>query len=543
MVTPTIQGVYVPDALQALDAPLVHAWAAAACASLDTHRAEIDRLNVFPVHDSDTGTNLATTMRAGLAALEAGPHPADAAAALATLARGAVLGASGNSGNIAAQLLRAFADAAADSGTCDAATLRMGLRRAALEARAAVADPVEGTILTVAAAAARAVPDSAATPAEVAGVALAAAEEALRRTPEQLEVLARAGVVDAGGQGFVLILEALVLVLGAGSTAIAAVHVPAGLGLDPVEERHPQQPGGGAFEVAYLLDIGPAVDAERLSTQLRGALLRLGDSVVVVGSGDGTLSVHVHTDDVGGAVEAGLAGGRPFRISVTPLVEPAGAPKPGAVVAVCRDSGPAAMFAREGVEVVAGASVGPADVVATVRASAAREVVLLPDSAGLAGIAEQAAHELRHDDIRVVVIPTRSPVQGLAAVAVHDPSRRFDDDVVAMAEAAAATRVAEIVVAEHRSLTSAGVCQPGDVLGLIDGEVVDIGRGVLSVTLAVVDRLLGIGAELMTVLLGDDAPTGLGELVRRHVRERTPLIEVTVYEIGPASGPIVIGVE
>jgi dihydroxyacetone kinase-like predicted kinase len=169
--------------------------------------------------------------------------------------------------------------------------------------------------------------------------------------------------------------------------------------------------------------------------------------------------------------------------------------------------------------------------------------VLLPNAGDLAGVADAAAGELRRDDLRVAVIPTRSPVQGLAAVAVHDVTRRFDDDVVAMAEAAAATRFAEIVVAEHESLTSAGVCQPGDVLGLIDGEVVDIGRGQLAVTLAVVDRLLGIGAELMTVLVGADAPTGVGELLRRHVRDRTPLTEVTVYEIGSAGAPIVIGVE
>ena len=159
---------------------------------------------------------------------------------------------------------------------------------------------------------------------------------------------------------------------------------------------------------------------------------------------------------------------------------------------------------------------------------AARDVVLLPNDARQPAVAEQAAARAaraRRPGRRS--IPTRSPVQGLAAVAVHDPTRRFDDDVVAMAEAAAATRFAEIIVAEHESLTSAGICQPGDVLGLIDGEVVEIGRGVLPVALAVVDRLLGIGAELMTVLLGDDAPDRRSaSSSRRHVRERAPLTEV-----------------
>jgi dihydroxyacetone kinase-like predicted kinase len=141
------------------------------------------------------------------------------------------------------------------------------------------------------------------------------------------------------------------------------------------------------------------------------------------------------------------------------------------------------------------------------------------------------------------VVPTRSPVQGLAALAVHDPRRRFDDDAVAMAEAAAATRFAEITVARGQSLTSVGICQEGDILGLIDGEVVEIGRGLVAVAFSLVDRLLGVGAELMTVLTGADAPAGLGELLIRHVRGRSPLTEVNVYPGGQPDYPVIIGVE
>jgi dihydroxyacetone kinase-like predicted kinase len=134
-------------------------------------------------------------------------------------------------------------------------------------------------------------------------------------------------------------------------------------------------------------------------------------------------------------------------------------------------------------------------------------------------------------------------VQGLAAVAVHDPTRRFDDDVVAMAEAAAATRFAELTVATEESLTSVGICQAGDILGLIDGEVVEIGRGLVAVAFAVIDRLLGVGAEIMTVLVGADAPPGVGELVARHVRDRAPLTDVSVYSGGQPKYPLIIGVE
>ena len=496
-------------------------------------------LNVFPVHDSDTGTNLATTMQAALVAVErdASHGDVDGAAALRALARGAVLGASGNSGNIVAQLLRGMADAATAAGACDARALRAGLLLGAAEARSAVAEPVEGTILTVAAAAGAAVPDDVLTPAQVAGLALAAADEALGRTPEQLPALARAGVVDAGGQGLVLILEALVRTIGGERVDIAPVPT-----LDAVPHQH--TPGGGAFEVQYLLDL-VAGETEDAAGALRAELARLGDSVVVVGTGEGTLSIHVHTDDAGAAVEAGIACGRPYRISVSPLVpaSPGTAPKPGAVVAVTPAAGLAALFAGEGVEVVTGEQIGPAEVVTAVVASGAREVVLLPNDAEIAALVEAAADELRARDVRVVVIPTRSPVQGLAAIAVHDAGRRFDDDVVAMAEAAAATRFAEISVAEHESLTSAGICQAGDMLGLIDGEVVDIGQDTDSVALAVIDRLLGVGAELMTVLVGADAHPGLGEVVRRHVRDRTPLTEVTVYDAGQTGRPLIIGVE
>ena len=183
------------------------------------------------------------------------------------------------------------------------------------------------------------------------------------------------------------------------------------------------------------------------------------------------------------------------------------------------------------------------EVLAAVRDTGAADVVLLPNASQVAGVAEAAAERARRDGIRVTVVPTRSPVQGLAAVAVHDPTRRFDDDVVAMAEAAAATRFAEITVAEHESLTSIGICQQGDVLGLIDGEVVEIGRGLVAVVFAVTDRLLGVGAELMTVLVGSEAPAGIGELIVRHVHERAPLTEVSVYPGGQPHYPVIIGVE
>ncbi|HEY7007367.1 MAG TPA: DAK2 domain-containing protein [Jatrophihabitantaceae bacterium] len=544
---PVVLGVPVQDAL---DAAAVHRWSEAAVRSMDSHRAEIDRLNVFPVHDSDTGTNLATTLRAAADALGAEPTPRDATQALHVWARGAVLGANGNSGNIVAQLLRGIADAAADLPSCDAASVVEGLRRGAVQARAAVADPVEGTILTVATAAAEAVRKRSGSLAEIVETALTAAEDALQHTPEQLPVLARAGVVDAGAQGYVLLLEALLHAVG-GTAAPVTVPDPAPVeiveqadpGADPAQPHVPYElPPDTAFEVQYLLDTPPGFTDDSADA-LRTELDRLGHSVVVVGTGEGTWSVHVHTDDAGAAVEAGIAAGRPYRISVSPFDEPGPRPKPGAVIAIVAGAALGALFESEGVDVVTDDEPTVPDVLAAVLSTGAREVVLLPNDAKITGVADAAAEQARVRGVRVAVVPTRSAVQGLAAVAVHDSSRRFDDDVVAMAEAAAATRFAEVMVAERESLTSVGICQAGDVLGLIDGEVVEIGRGVLAVSLAVSDRLLGIGAELMTLLVGASAQPGLGELLRRHVRDRSPLTEVSVYDVGQADAPLIIGVE
>jgi hypothetical protein len=178
-----------------------------------------------------------------------------------------------------------------------------------------------------------------------------------------------------------------------------------------------------------------------------------------------------------------------------------------------------------------------------VLATAAAEVVLLPNAERAAQISDQAAHRARALGVRVTVVPTRSPVQGLAAVAVHDSTRPFDEDVVAMAEAAAATRFAEVTTAESESLTTVGICQPGDVLGLIDGEVVAIGHGLVSVAFALIDRLLAVGAELMTLLVGRDAPPGVGEVLARHISERAPLTDVTVYAGGQPRYQLIIGVE
>ncbi|MGY1438260.1 DAK2 domain-containing protein [Streptomyces reniochalinae] len=543
---------------QPLDAAAVRRWCALGRESLRAHCARMDAINVFPVADGDTGTNLCLTFEAAAEALSA-PEAAPGAEALPAaldeehggrmlraMAHAALLGARGNSGTILAEYLRGMARGRTEDGG-----LAAMLRGAARAARAAVAHPVEGTMLTVAAAAADA--------AEAGGDPAAAANEALSATPGQLAALARAGVVDAGALGLTALLGALWAALGEQAPPLPEPSEPPGPSVPAAREapcgpaRGEPVPSRSEFEVMYLLeaDDPAALDA------LRSRLDPLGDSLVI-GGGEGLWSVHVHVADAGAAVEAGLAAGRPYRIRIAHLPGPQGAPRsdraagpaPGAVpvrravvavvpgeglAALCRDAGASALPAPEAASEEA--------LLAAVRASGAGEVALLPNGGELHTVAARAADAARTEGIRCAVIPTRAAVQGLAALAVHQPDRRFDEDVVTMTSAAGATRFGEVTVATRQAWTSAGVCQAGDVLGLVEGDVALIGSGTAQVAKDVLARMLAPGGELVTLVLGADAPQGLATELEAYVRAGHLAVDTVVYEGRQHDASLLIGVE
>ncbi|GAA0929016.1 DAK2 domain-containing protein [Streptomyces thermoalcalitolerans] len=572
---------------QTFDAPAVRTWCGLALRALGRAREEIDAINVYPVADGDTGTNLYLTVESAVAAVEAvfaahepdseagkagspGPTLADAARAMA---HGALIGARGNSGTILAQLLRGMAQVFAADGEAahtDGRGLCLALRRAADSARQAVAHPVEGTVLSVASAAAEA-----ATGTEggdcgtVARAAYEGACAALAATPGQLAVLERAGVVDAGGRGLVAVLAALVETLtgqppgepvfSPGAARAPGAALAAGALPTVPHARTGREDGapascvpsasGPAFEVTYLLDAEDAAVA-----RLRERLDALGDSLVVVG-GDGLWNVHVHVDDAGAAVEAGVEAGRPHRIRITHFgaddAHTTGAAAPReraqrAVVAVVPGEGLAELYTEAGaIAVLARPGEPPAsgELMEAVRRAHAREVVLLPNDGELRHTAAAAAEQAREEGVRVALIPTRSAVQGIAALAVHEPGRRFDEDVVAMTSAAGATRCAEIIVAERQSWTTAGICQAGDVLGLVDGDVAVIGQDVTATAEAVLDRMLAAGGELVTLVLDDEVPDSVADRLQARVREAYLAVDTVVYRGGRQGALLLIGVE
>jgi DAK2 domain fusion protein YloV len=544
----------MPPPATVVDSTLLRGWAATGRDALEAAREEIDELNVYPVPDGDTGTNLHLTVEAAALTLSDLPEDAAPAETLDTLARGALLGARGNSGVILSQVLRGLADSATmDAGELGAVSWAAALTRGAEAAYAAVGEPVEGTMLTVLREAAAAATAGASDGGQLTDVVRAAAVEAaaaLARTPEQLEVLRLAGVVDAGGRGVCVLLDALVAVV-TGETLPALIAKSTSVTKEVSQPKEAgelrQVPRGGpSYEVMYLLDA-----PEKSIAELRASLAELGDSLVVVG-GEPTWNVHVHVDDVGAAIEAGVEAGRPHRIRVTnfrdaALAGSAALPAEGrGVVSVVAGDGLGELFEAAGATVVRG---GPgrrastSEMLAGVRATQRRDVIMLPNDADSLGVAEIAAAQARDEGLRAAVIPTRASVQALAALAAHDPDRRFEDDVIAMTAAAGNCRHGGVTIASRAAVTMAGVCQVGDVLGIVDGDFAVIGSDLEAVANTVVDRMLGSGGELVTVVTGLDADPALAEAVVAHVRATRPEVDTVVYDGGQPRYPLLIGVE
>ncbi|MVU76491.1 DAK2 domain-containing protein [Nocardia sp. ET3-3] len=584
--------VTVPGELDALDGTALLSWGRATLAALEHHRDEINALNVFPVPDSDTGTNLLATMRAAVHGAEdaTGPRSGSedsqrpdvsqvtpvrgpggvmsAREIAAAMARAATVGARGNSGIILSQVLRGISDAVAD-GPLTERSLRVALRQAARLVREALSSPVEGTMLTVLDRAAERAADCAEE--DLAAVASAAADgaaKALGETPTQLGVLREAGVVDAGARGLLVLLDELVAIAGGsaptrpvyrrdapmrprtspggsiipapGGDLGAAVSEAAAAVLDSVAVGIS---GGGVphYEVMFLVR---GTDEPRID-KLRDRLAALGDSVVVVGDGSQTWSAHVHCADAGAAVEAGLAAGTLSGIRIETLTRSGHAIEGAAdraILAVASGAGAVRLFEDAGATVLEG-DVTSELLLEAIRGVARREVLVLPNGA-------LPAHELvavsvaaRDGQREVLMLPCGSMVQGLAALSMHDAGRAAADDAFAMSEAAAGTRWGALRVAPERALTMVGMCEAGDGLGLVGHDVVVIDSDVAAAGRTLLDRMLGLGGELVTMLVGCAAPEGLSVELAGHVAAGFPGVEVVVYPGGQVGDVVQIGVE
>ena len=536
--------------------------------ALAAHREVINRLNVYPVPDGDTGTNMALTMASVVAELDGAGDDLDATCQ--AIAHGSLMGARGNSGVILSQILRALSAglraAGAEGRELDGSVLAQALDAAAQAAYGAVMKPVEGTILTVVRVAAeggRAACDAGADLAGVLEAAHASGTDALARTPELLPVLRDAGVVDSGGTGLMLLFDvALNIVSG---RPVPEPDVDAGgASAEFLAEFDSVHAGGGhggvadlRYEVMFLLE---APDASVAG--FKDVWATLGDSIVVVG-GDGLWNCHIHTDDIGPAIEAGVDVGRPRSIRVTDLLEeveeerwvreaepmvpePATThePVPCAVVAVAVGDGVRRIFHSLGVQVVVtgGQTMNPstAQLLEAVESAPATDVVVLPNNKNIIPVAEQV-DAMTAKNVRVV--PTRGVAEGFASLLAYDPGTDSDANASAMSEAASRVVAGEVTRAVRDSSSDAGRIAEGDWLGIARDGILSIAPDLAAAADRLLDQLVDDRHEIVTIIEGEGASPAVTRHLEVWVHDNRPGCEVEVHHGGQPLYPYLFGIE
>ena len=521
---------------------------------LRAHREVLNRLNVYPVPDGDTGTNMTLTVESVAIALAGLGADATLEAVGQAIAHGSLMGARGNSGVILSQILRGVVEEVGHADALDAKTLAAALARADEMARQAVVHPVEGTILSIARAAARAAANHEDDLTALVRAARDAAIAALAITPEQLPALARAGVVDAGGSGLVLLLHAL-------CREVAGDALPAAPPLESVpvhvHEVVGASPGGPTYEVMFLLE----GDDARLPA-FREVWMGLGESIVIVG-GQGLYNCHIHTDDIGAALEASLDVGRPREIRVTNLVDQVleerwvreatieGLPeveRPPApatsVVAVVVGEGVGRIFYSLGVrELVAGGqSMNPAtaDLVKAVAATGSPEVVILPNNKNVRLVAERVGDLV---DQVVRVVPTDSVIEGVAALLAYDPAASAEENAAAMTASAATVTAGEVTRAVRDTECDLGPIRRGDWIGLGPGGVRAVADSVSGAARALIAALATPEHELVTLIEGDGSSPANTRRITDYLAEEFPHLAVEVHHGGQPLYPYYVGLE
>ncbi|HEU5491148.1 MAG TPA: DAK2 domain-containing protein [Gaiellaceae bacterium] len=528
-----------------MELELVRHLARSALQNLEAHRRRIDDLNVYPVPDGDTGTNLVLTLRSIVEALDASTAT-DSEAVAKDVTRAALMGARGNSGVIFSQIVRGFVEVLGEHEGISSALLGRAFRGASDTAYRAVKRPVEGTMLTVIRAMAeesekkvhRRVP-----PADLLRAVLVAGEDAVARTPELLDVLRNAGVVDAGGAGLVEIARGMVHGATGEELPEAPVETEA-LGFDAIHQELSEY----RYCTVFVVE-GESLDKDELEAELE----KIGDSLLVVGDAT-ALKVHVHTDDPGQALTLGTAVGVVEGVEIANMhhqtaqreerLLEGGAPSALAtletgLVAVCPGRGNRRLFESLGATRVieGGQSMNPSakDIVDAVEAVPTDEVLVLPNNSNVILTAEQAA-SMSEKTVRV--IPSKSVQAGFAAMGRFVPTESPDENERAMLEELEGAATGEITVASRDASLDGVDIRKGAYLGLVDDVAVVSGSELEVVLDEVVDRVLAGGQGFLTILTGEDAPP-LDGLVA-SLEHRHPGLEVEIHEGGQPHYPLLL---
>ncbi|MEX2394364.1 MAG: DAK2 domain-containing protein [Actinomycetota bacterium] len=529
--------------------------------ALGTYQEEINGLNVYPVPDGDTGTNLKLTLNAVMRELDGSEDPC------ASVVRGSLMGARGNSGVILSQLFRGIAESVGAAEALDVRSFVKGLRAGSDLAYKAVMQPQEGTILTVAREAAEEAETAESEGDEFTDVVrrvVGRAQDALDRTPELLPILKQAGVVDAGGRGYLLFLECLLNTLD--GTPLPPPSVPAKAPADAVAgapAAGPNAEGGSlefAFEVQFLYE---ASDAK--ADEYRDLLGDYGDCVLVVG-GAGLYNVHVHTNQIGAVIEEAFDRGRPRNIDVQYLegqvadlqheaavlagMATADAPPPEqlGLVAVAAGDGILEIFRSLGVKglVPGGQTFNPSaeEIIAGIRQANANAVIVLPNNRNVISSARTAAEVAVEEGIAksVDVVPTESPLQGFTALVAFDRDLSAEENVEAMTEEALTTKHGEVAYAIRSTETPVGHVEEGQALGLAGGGVKVVADDADDAVMGVVEAMLSDGDSLITLVYGADVDEWHAHELGKRLGSKFD-VEVEVHRGGQPHYPFLIGIE
>ncbi len=525
---------------------------------LRTHQAVINRLNVYPVPDGDTGTNMTLTIESVVAELEAEGANPDMAAVCRAVAHGSLMGARGNSGVILSQLLRGLVEKFKAVTEITPTLLADALAHADELARQAVVRPIEGTILSVARAAAIGARAATGSLEALVRSSRGAAAAALAFTPEQLPVLKQAGVVDSGGTGLLLLMDSFCF-------QVAGDALPEAPSLDGIVVHISEQPVHHAagdisdlrYEVMYLLDAD-----DRKIPAFKEVWAGIGDSIVVVG-GEGLYNCHIHTDDIGASIEAALDAGRPREIRVTDLTEQVieerwvregaveqeghevvGPAPPTAVVAVVVGDGVGRIFRSLGVRtlVKGGQSMNPstAQLVDAARATGSKEVVILPNNKNIRPVADQVQALV---DFPVSVVPTNSIVEGFAALLSYDPDATSEANLAAMTDSASRVVAAEVTQAVRDTTTDAGEVRTGDWIGLSSKGVLAVADSIAVAAGRLLELLIAPEHELVTIIEGEDATPANTRRITEYLADAHPEVAVEVHHGGQPLYPYLFGIE
>lgn len=526
---------------------------------LAAHREAINAMNVYPVPDGDTGTNMGLTVQSVLVELDNSDQTM--AATCKAISHGSLMGARGNSGVILSQILRGMASTFAEHDVIDGETLVVAMETSAVAAYEAVMKPVEGTILTVvreSANAARRTHDAGTdTVVTIIEASREAGHVALERTPQQLAVLAEAGVVDAGGAGYLLLLDAMLNVLDGRAMPeppSVSTALPTVAGFERPDD-HARDVSDLRYEVMYFLDA-----PDDSIKDFKDAWALIGDSIVVSG-GDGLWNCHVHTNDIGAAIEAAIDVGKPRQIRVTDLAEEVEEERSArdaaarglhrerehvrcAVVAVSPAGGIDRIFHSLGVQelVSGGQTMNPStgDLVAAVERAPSSSVVILPNNKNIVPVALQVQAQTTKT---VAVLPTTSVPEGFACLLGYDPKIAAEPNVEAMGMVAADVVVGEITQAVRKSSSEAGQISVGDWLGLDRSGIRVVQTSLVAAAVQLLDLLIEEQHEIVTIIEGIDADAKTTSDITDWVHEHRPGAETEVHVGGQPHYPYFFGVE